>query len=60
MVSLGLCTILTTPQVGEQSCLNSDSHSLWFAKGSKVFAVSCELASDAALVTWAQAVAGRA
>jgi len=60
MASGALCTILTTPQVGEQSCLNSDSHQLWFAKGSKVFAVVCELASDAALVTWAQAVAGRA
>lgn len=50
----------TTPQVGDRSCLVAGKHNLLFAKGNKLFTVSCSTATDAALVRWAQAVAGRA
>ncbi len=54
----------TTPQMGDGSCLfsaSSQSHAtVLFAKGNSTFFVSCTPATVAALLTWAQAVAGRA
>ena len=50
----------TAPQVGDSSCAFSAQHELLFAKGNKLFTLSCSTATDAALLTWAQEVAGRA